>query len=195
MQGDRPESRLVLIGLACGALALGASSFASAQDGKPADHPVDAWAGIVPRDPPPQTDEADAEPTATVEASTVQTDQDWSVVSKLLDPPNKAWQMAPRPKQPDASTWSRDDHANGSSALAVKSEVSPFLDTRVGANVTVVKPAATSLADSLSERMLSGDTPKSSTGSAWASMTGPGVPHIWDKTAVDISMDGGTDQG
>jgi hypothetical protein len=42
--------------------------------------------------------------------------------------------------------------------------------------------------------MLSGDTPKSSSGTAWASMTGPGVPHVWDKTAVDVSMDSSTDQ-
>ena len=51
------------------------------------------------------------------------------------------------------------------------------------------------MADSLSDKMLSGDTPKNSSGTAWASMTGPGVPHVWDKTAVDVSMDSGTDQG
>jgi hypothetical protein len=59
----------------------------------------------------------------------------------------------------------------------------------------VVKPPATTLADSLSDKMRSGEAPKSSSGSAWTSMTGPGVPHVWDRTAVDVSMDSGTDQG
>jgi hypothetical protein len=196
MRGDRPGLRLAVIAFACSALALGARSTAQAQDSKPADKPADAWAEIVPRDAPPD-EAADTAATATAEPAATQTDPDWSELGKFGSlPGSKALRaMASRAKQNDSSAWSHSHNGNGTSAVAVKSEVSPFLDTRVGANMNLAKAPAPTLADSLSDKMLSGDTPKSSTGTAWATMTGPGVPHIWDKTAVDVSMDSGTDQG
>ena len=196
MTGDGPRFRLALVGFVCGALALGASSSARAQNDKPADQPTDAWAQIVPREAPQTEEAADPAVTATVDTSPTQAEPDWSELGKLPDAPSKTLRAAgPRAKRPDGSAWSRNNNANGTSVVAVKSEVSPFLDTRVGANLNVVKPPAATLADSLSDKMLSGDTPKRSSGTAWASMTGPGVPHVWDKTAVDVSMDSGTDQG
>ena len=199
-RGDRAGFRLALIGFACGVLALGARSTAHSEDARPADKPIDkpidAWAEIVPREAP-QTDEAaDAAVPATVDGAATQADPDWTELGKIPDLPNKTVHGAgPRVKQSDTAAWSRNDNGNGTSSVAVKSRVSPFLDTRVGANMNLAKPAATTMADSLSDKMLSGETPKSSTGTAWATMTGPGIPHIWDKTAVDVSMDSGTDQG
>jgi hypothetical protein len=194
MTGDHPRSRLALIGFACGALALGASSAIRAQDAKPADKPTDAWAQIVAREAPETEAAADPAVTATADPSATQAEPDWSELGKPPDAPSKTLRTAgPRAKRPDGSAWSRNDNGNGTSVVAVK--VSPFLDTRVGANLNLVKAPAATLADSLSDKMLSGDAPKSSSGTAWASMTGPGVPHVWDKTAVDVSMDSGTDQG
>jgi len=193
MTGDRLRSRLAIIAFACSALGLGAGSTAPAQDIKPADTPTDAWAQIVPREPQEADETTDAAVAATADTPAM---PDWSELGKFPDAPNKTLHAAgPRARQPDSSAWSRNDNGNGTSAVAVKRGVSPFLDTRVGASLHVVKPPAATMADSLSDKMLSGETPKSSTGTAWASITGPGVPHIWDKTAVDVSMDSGTDQG
>jgi hypothetical protein len=194
--GHRPGSSLALIGFACGVLALGASSPLWAQDAKPADQPVDAWAQIVPREASQSEAAADPNVTATVNPSAIQTEPDWTELGKFPDSQGKTPRAArPAAKPAGSSAWSRSDHANGTSSVAVKSEVSPFLDARVGADMNVVKAPPTNMADGLSDKMLSGETPKSSTGTAWASMAGPGVPHIWDKTAVDVSMDSGTDQG
>jgi hypothetical protein len=197
MRGDRPGFRLALIGFACGVLALGARSTAHADDAKPADKPIDAWAEIVPREVPQADDAADAAVPAPVDSAATQADPDWTELNKTADLPNKTLRTAgPRTKQPDTAAWSRSDNGNGTSSVAVKRQVSPFLDTRIGANMNLAKPAVTTtMADSLSDKMLSGETPKNSTGTAWATMTGPGIPHIWDKTAVDVSMDSGTDQG
>jgi hypothetical protein len=195
MTGDRPRSRLALIAFACGALTLGAGSTAPAQDIKPADTPTDAWATIVPREAQDADLTTDPAVAATAATSAMPAEPDWSELGKIPEAPNKTLRAAgPRAKQPGGSAWSRNDNGNGTSAVAVKRDVSPFLDTRVGANLNLAKPPAATMADSLSDKMLSGDTPKSSSGTAWASMTGPGVPHVWDKTAVDVSMDSSTDQ-
>jgi hypothetical protein len=181
-------------------LALGTRSIAQAQDAtpvdKPADKPVDAWAEIVPRDPPQTTETAEAPAAATADGAATQADPDWTELGKFSDLPSKTVRGAsPRVKPQDAAAWSRNVNGNGSSSVAVKGQISPFLDTHVGANMNLAKPAATTMADSLSDKMLSGDTPTRSTGTAWATMTGPGIPHIWDKTAVDISMDSGSEEG
>jgi len=196
--GDQPRFRFALIAFACGALALGVSAPARAQDAKPTDQlqdpPQDPWAQIVPREAQ-ETDDNSDPVTATADPSATQAEPDWSALGNFPEVPNKALRATgPRAKQPDGSSWSRNDSGNGTSEVAIKSEASPFLDARVGANLNVVKPPASTLADSLSDKMLSGDTPRNSSGTAWASMIGPGVPHIWDKTAVDLSMDSGTDQ-
>ena len=197
MTGDRSRSGLVKIGCACGVLALGASSTVYAQDTKPADAPVDAWAQIVPREAP-QAEDATTDPavTATADPSAAPSEPDWSELGRLPDAPGKTLRAGgPRARPAGGSAWSRNDNDNGTSAVMVKRDVSPFLDTRVGATLNVIKAPATTMADSLSNKMLSGEAPKSSSGSAWASMTGPGVPHVWDRTAVDVSMDSGNDQG
>ncbi len=195
MRGDRPGFRLALTACACGVLAFGASASARAQDFKPADRPADAWAQIVPREAQPDQT-GDPAVTTAADPSAAQADPDWSELGKFDNVPSRILRaITQRGKQSDGSAWSRSDNGNGTSAVAVKSEASPFLDARVGANMNLARPPAATLADSLSEKMLSGDVPKSSTAAAWASITGPGIPRVWDKTAVDVSMDGGTDQG
>ena len=192
MTGDRTRSKLALIGLACGALALGTT--ARAQSTNQGAGQTDAWAQIVPREAP-QADAADAAVAAIVDSAN-QTEPDWGEAGKTPEPGNKTLRAAgPRAKQPDGPAWSRNNRDNGSSSVAIKSDASPFLDARVGANFDVARTPAATMADSLSEKMRVGETPTNSTGSAWASMTGPGVPHVWDKTAVDVSMDGATEQG
>jgi hypothetical protein len=198
MTGDRTRSTLILIGVACGAvgtfsvLALG--STARAQSTNLGSGQTDAWAQIVPRETP-QADAADAAIAAIVDSANP-AEPDWSEAGKIPETASKALRAAgPRAKQPDDAAWSRNDRANGSSAVAIKSDASPFLDARVGANFDVARTPAATMADSLSEKMRVGDAPTNSTGSAWASMTGPGMPHVWDKTAVDISMDGASEQG
>lgn len=200
MRGERPGFRLALLAFTCGALALGADSTAHAQDAKAGDKPVekpaDAWAEIVPRDPPPTTEAADAPIAATADAPVAQADPDWTELGRFSDLPSKTLRApGPRAKPQEAAAWSRNANSNGTSAVAVKSEASPFLDTRVGASMNLAKTPAASMADSLFDKMRSGDAPASSTGTAWATMTGPGIPHVWDKTAVDVSMDSDSEQG
>jgi hypothetical protein len=191
---DRPGVNAVLIGLACAVLAASASSAARAED---ADH-TDAWAQIVPREAAASDGTAD-QAAATPDQSEMPAEPDWSELGRLPDLPGTPGEAlrapGPRVQKTDASSWSRSDRSDGNSAVAVKTEVSPFLDTRVGANMNVLRQApAPTVADSVSEKMLSGDTPKNSSATAWASMTGPGVPYLWDKTGLDVSMDSRTDQ-
>ncbi len=88
-------------------------------------------------------------------------------------------------------SWTTNNNANGSAAVSVKQSISPFLDTRVGADMTVAKPGATTASEQLSERLANGGSPPQSGGSAWASMSAPGVASIWDKTSVEARVDPG----
>ncbi|WP_198961141.1 hypothetical protein [Bradyrhizobium sp. UFLA03-84] len=91
-------------------------------------------------------------------------------------------------------SWTTNNNANGSSAVSVKQSISPFLDTRVGADMTVAKPGPTTTSEQLSERLANGGSQPQSGGSAWASMSAPGVASIWDKTSVEARIDPGADQ-
>ncbi|QOZ31711.1 hypothetical protein XH92_08345 [Bradyrhizobium sp. CCBAU 53421] len=91
-------------------------------------------------------------------------------------------------------SWSTNNNANGSSAVSVKQSVSPFLDTRIGADMTVAKQGTMTTSEQLSERLANGGSLPQSGGSAWASMSAPGVASIWDKTSVEARVDPGADQ-
>jgi len=92
---------------------------------------------------------------------------------------------------PDSS-WSSQDKPNGA-AVSVKQSLSPFWDTRIGADMTVAnQPSASSAADQLRQKFTTGDT--QSGGSAWAAVTAPGVGSIWDKTSIEARVDPGQDQ-
>ena len=89
--------------------------------------------------------------------------------------------------------WSSNLNGNGTSAVSVKQSVSPFLDTRVGADMTVARQGTTT-SEQLSERLANGGSLPQSGGSAWASITAPGVASVWDKTSVEARVDPGADQ-
>ena len=90
-------------------------------------------------------------------------------------------------------TWSSQEKAYGS-AVSVKQPISPFLDARVGADMTVVRQPQT-LAELLAEKATNGGNEPQSSGTAWAAVTAPGVGSIWDKTAVEARIDPAQDQG
>ena len=109
---------------------------------------------------------------------------------------------APAPKGSGASSllggidtaWSANEKANGSSAVSVKQSISPFLDTRIGADMTVARQGAATTSEQLSEKLANGGSLPQSSGTAWAAITAPGVASIWDKTSVEARVDPGSEQ-
>ena len=108
--------------------------------------------------------------------------------------------LAPRRSATPSSTasndpsWSTNRNGNGSSAVSVKQQVSPFLDTRIGADMTVARQGTMTTQEQISERLANGGSLPQSGGSAWATISAPGVASIWDKTSVEARVDPGTDQ-
>jgi hypothetical protein len=153
-------------------------------------------------DPQPQetTDPPAAEDrtTATTEdADIANLDIDWSLLdidaSTLMM--TKPVKLHPTSSAASANetTWSSQDKAFGS-AVSVKQPISPFWDARVGADMTVVRQPAT-LAELLAEKAGNGGNEPQSSGTAWASVTAPGVASVWDKTTVEARVDPSQDQG
>ena len=95
--------------------------------------------------------------------------------------------VAPRMGTSADMTWSSKDKANGS-AVSVKQPISPFWDTRIGADMTVTRQPST-MSELLSEKVANGGSEPQSSGTAWAAITAPGVGSIWDKTAVEARVD------
>lgn len=91
-------------------------------------------------------------------------------------------------------SWTTNNNANGSSAVSVKQSISPFLDTRIGADMTVARQGTMTTSEQLSERLANGGSLPQSGGSAWASISAGGVASIWDKTSVEARVDPGADQ-
>jgi hypothetical protein len=92
-------------------------------------------------------------------------------------------------------SWSSQDKPNGSAAVSVKQPLSPFWDTRVGADMTVVhQPQTLTSADLVRQKFSSDSQPSQSSGSAWAAITAPGVASIWDKTAIEARVDPSQEQ-
>ena len=90
-------------------------------------------------------------------------------------------------------TWSSQENDYGS-AVSVKRPISPFLNTQVGADMTVVREPQT-LAELLAEKATNGGNEPQSSGTAWASASAPGVGSIWDKTTVEARIAPSQDQG
>jgi hypothetical protein len=79
--------------------------------------------------------------------------------------------------------------------VSVKQSISPFWDTRIGADMTVVnQPSGTTSGDLLRQKISPNAAPENSSGSAWAAITAPGVGSIWDKTSVEARVDPGAEQ-
>ncbi|HEY0569779.1 MAG TPA: hypothetical protein VGD13_16870, partial [Xanthobacteraceae bacterium] len=115
---------------------------------------------------------------------------DWSQLnvdaSTLTDKPAKGF--APKAGPGSEASWSSKDKPNGAAAVTVKQSLSPFWDTKVGADMTVVREPTT-MSELLSEKLANGGNQPQSNGSAWAAITAPGVGGIWDKTAVEARVD------
>ena len=90
-------------------------------------------------------------------------------------------------------SWSSNTNTNGSSAVTVKQSVSPFWDTRIGADMTVANEPRT-MSELLAQKATNGGNVPQSSGSAWAAATAPGAGAIWDKTAVEARVDPGAEQ-
>ena len=92
------------------------------------------------------------------------------------------------------TAWSANERANGTSAVSVKQSISPFWDTRIGADMTVARQGAATTSEQLSEKLANGGSLPQSSGTAWAAIIAPGVASIWDQTSVEARVDPGSEQ-
>jgi hypothetical protein len=124
---------------------------------------------------------------------------DWSLLnvdaSTLTTSSAAKARLAPQPSASTEMSWSSSEKPNGSAAVSVKQAVSPFLDTRIGADMTVARqPSILTSSELLSEKLANGGSQPQSSGTAWAAITAPGVGSIWDKTAVEARLDPAQEQ-
>ena len=162
---------------------------------------ISPWPEPSPESADPQqeaTDPPGAENTAAAEDTEIASlDIDWSLLdvdaSTLMTANPKQPHGGPRAAPASEMIWSSQEKAYGS-AVSVKQPISPFLDARVGADMTVVRQPQT-LAELLAEKATNGGNEPQSSGTAWAAVTAPGVGSIWDKTAVEARIDPAQDQG
>jgi len=90
-------------------------------------------------------------------------------------------------------SWSGNGKPNGASAVSVKQSVSPFWDTRIGADMTVAREPTT-MSELVAEKAANGGAVPQSSGTAWAAVTAPGAGAIWDKTAIEARIDPAQEQ-
>jgi hypothetical protein len=122
---------------------------------------------------------------------------DWSQLDldalPLTGPAPKA-RAAPKATASAGAAWSANEKRNGTSAVSVKQSLTPFWDTRIGADMTVARQGTLTASEALSEKLANGGSAPQSSGSAWAAITAPGVASIWDKTAVEARVDPSQEQ-
>ena len=122
---------------------------------------------------------------------------DWSQLNVDASTLNDRSGPKARSATPGASgsalTWSVNDKPNGA-AVSVKQAVSPFLDTRIGADLTVVRQQPKTTSELLSDKLANGGAEPQSSGTAWAAITAPGAGPLWDKTAVEARVDPNQEQ-
>jgi hypothetical protein len=110
-------------------------------------------------------------------------------------PASKARVASPKTTPGTDASWSSNDKSDGSAAVSVKQSVSPFLDTRIGADMTVTRqPQTLTESQLLSEKLANGGSLPQSSGTAWAAITAPGAGSIWDKTSVEARVDPSQEQ-
>ena len=122
---------------------------------------------------------------------------DWSQLSadaSALDGPSPKTRPAAKRAISSDTSWSSNEKANGTSAVSVKQSLSPFLDTRIGADMTVARQGTLTTSEILAEKLANGGNLPQSSGTAWAAITAPGVGSIWDKTSLEARVDPGSDQ-
>jgi hypothetical protein len=122
---------------------------------------------------------------------------DWSqlnVDASTLTAPEPKPGPAAKPAGGAEASWSNNAMPNGSSAVSVKQSISPFWDTRIGADMTVARQGTATTSELLSEKLANGGSLPQSSGTAWAAISAPGVGSIWDKTSVEARVDPGQEQ-
>ena len=158
---------------------------------------------------PPADEEAEAEePAAEIAAAPDANDPD---IMKDIDVSKLDWSQldldalpltgvaaqaraAPKTRASADAAWSANEKPNGTSAVSVKQSLSPFWDTRIGADMTVARQGTLTASEALSEKLANGGSAPQSSGSAWAAITAPGVATVWDKTAVEARVDPAQEQ-
>jgi hypothetical protein len=145
----------------------------------------------------PERPAVEADAAATADDSDIKDlELDWSQLnvdaSTLTTSSASKARLAQKAGTAENMTWSSLDKPNGSS-VSVKQPVSSFWDTRVGADMTVVRQPTT-MSELLAEKVTNGGSEPQSSGSAWAAITAPGVNVIWDKTAIEARVDPSQEQ-
>jgi len=146
--------------------------------------------------PPDQDPEAAASDAG--DADIEELELDWSqlnvdTATLLLGPASKARQ--PKASAGSDTSWTSKNKANGAAEMSVKQSLSPFWDTRIGADMTVVsQPQTLTSADLLRQKFSPDSQPSQSSGTAWAAITAPGIGSIWDKTAIEARVDPAQEQ-
>ncbi len=92
-----------------------------------------------------------------------------------------------------SSSWTSND-GNGASSVSVKQSVLPFWDTRIGADMNVARQGSARSVQEAYRNQFGDGTEATSSGTAWAAMTAPGVGSIWDKTSIEARVDPYSDQ-
>jgi hypothetical protein len=155
-----------------------------------------ARAQAVPADENPPAAAAETAAPDADDADLKDLELDWSQLnvdaSTLTTGPASKARLAPRAGSGSEMSWSSKDKPNGS-ALSVKQPLSPFWDTRIGADMTVARQPTT-MSELLSEKAANGGNAPQSSGTAWAAATAPGVGSIWDKTAIEARVDPSQEQ-
>lgn len=125
-------------------------------------------------------------------------DIDWSVLNSdprsLYEKPSAVRRTSAVKPIEDPWSWTRSDKPDGSSAVAIKQPITPFWDTRVGADLNVTTKMPMTSSEVLAEKIAHNNQISQSSGSAWAAMTAPGVGSIWDKTAIEARTDPSQEQ-
>jgi hypothetical protein len=138
----------------------------------------------------PATDDPDMKDIDVSKLDWSQLDVDAATLAR--GPASKA-RSAPGVAANNAMTWSENKKPDGASGVSVKQSVSPFLDTRVGADMTVA-PEPTTMSELLAEKSVNGGNLPQSGGTAWAAITAPGAGPVWDRTAVEARVDPNQEQ-
>jgi hypothetical protein len=151
---------------------------------------------------PPDQDDRDAVAEAAASgaggADSADMEPDWSQLN--LDTATLFPGPASKARRPKASggsdtSWKSTSKANGAADVSVKQSLSPFWDTRIGADMTVVnQPQTPTSADLLRQKFSPDSPPSQSSGTAWAAITAPGIGSIWDKTAIEARFDPAQEQ-
>ncbi|WP_424628015.1 hypothetical protein [Bradyrhizobium sp. SYSU BS000235] len=158
----------------------------------------DPWAGITASEqqeqatPDEQTSSSDT--SAAIETTTP--DIDWEALNAnfaaLTSKQAKLKEKKSAVATADPWSWTRSNNPDGSAAVAIKQPISPFWDTRVGADLNVTTQMPTTSWQALYQKVENQSS--QSSGSAWAAMTAPGLGFIWDKTAIEARTDPTQDQ-